>query len=64
MDNHHSRLKNVGVILYKHYCNDGHSEDDITIMPTEEVDISDTHIILIISSTSKGYSGNRIGIKK
>ena len=50
MNNHRSRLKKVGVqYLYKHYCNAGHSEDDITIMPIEEVDVSDKHV----SSTSE-----------
>ena len=50
MNNHRSRLKKVGVqYLYKHYCSAGHSEDDITIMPIEEVDVSDKHV----SSTSK-----------
>ena len=46
-NNHRSRLKNLGVqYLYKHYYNDGHSEDDITIMPIEEIEISDTQVSL------------------
>ena len=50
MNNHRSRLKKVGVqYLYKQYCSAGHSEDDITIMPIEEVDVSHKHV----SSTSK-----------
>ena len=38
MNNHRQRLKQLSdLFLYQHFCSDGHSEDDIAIMPIEEV---------------------------
>ena len=38
MNNHRQRLSQMcDLFLYQHFCSDGHSEDDIAIMPIEEV---------------------------
>ena len=38
MNNHRQRLKQMCILfLYQHFCSNDHNEDDITIMPIEEV---------------------------
>ena len=42
-NNHRNRLKQLcGLYLYHHFNSDGHSLDDINIMPTEEVVLEQT----------------------
>ena len=35
--NNHKDLDRCDLFLYQHFCLDGHSEDDIAIMPIEKV---------------------------
>ena len=42
MNNHRQRLSQMcDLFLYQHFCSDGHSEDDIAIMPIEEVTLEE-----------------------
>ena len=50
MNNHRNRLKNLGEqYLYKHFCSDGHSIADLSIMPIEQVEVSDTDSVTVSS---------------
>ena len=50
MNNHRNRLKNLGEqYLYKHFCSDGHSIADLSIMPIEQVEVSDTDNVTVNS---------------
>ena len=37
------------LFLYQHFCSSGHSEDDITIMPIEEVSLEDGECMSLAS---------------
>ena len=42
INNHRNRLKSLcGLYLYQHFCSDGHSEEDISVMPLEEVKLEE-----------------------
>ena len=42
MNNHRNRLRNLtNLYLYQHFNSDGHSEEDLSIMPIEEITTSD-----------------------
>ena len=42
LNNHRNRLRNMtNLYLYHHFNSDGHSEEDIAIMPIEEITASD-----------------------
>ena len=42
MNNHRNRLRNfTNLYLYQHLNSDGHSEDDLSIMPIEEITACD-----------------------
>ena len=43
LNNHRNRLKKLSCqYLYKHFNSDGHTEDDINIVPIEEVELTPT----------------------
>ena len=45
LNNHRNRLKNMtNLYLYHHFNSDGHSEEDISIMPIEEITTSDKDV--------------------
>ena len=42
MNNHRNRLnKMCELYIYQHFCSDGHSEEDILVMPLEEVTVEE-----------------------
>ena len=42
-DNHRNRLKKLSCQhLYQHFNSDGHTEDDINIVPIEEIELTPT----------------------
>ena len=49
-NNHRSRLKQLcGLYLYHHFSSDGHTLDDISIMPIEEVVLEPNDVIFLPS---------------
>ena len=49
-NNHRSRLKQLcGLYLYHHFSSDGHTSDDISIMPIEEVVLEPIDVISLPS---------------
>ena len=50
MNNHRQRLNQMcDLFLYQHFCSSGHSEDDITIMPIEEVSLEEGECLSLAS---------------
>ena len=50
MNNHRQRLNQMcDLFLYQHFCSSGHSEDDITIMPIEEVSLEEGECLCLAS---------------
>ena len=50
MNNHRQRLnKMCDLFLYQHFCSNGHSEDDIAIMPIEEVSLEEGECLSLAS---------------
>ena len=60
-NNHRNRLKQLcGLYLYHDFNSDGHSLDDINIMPIEEVVLEQTDGMTL--PIVRGYRGRSIGI--
>ena len=59
LNNHRNRLRMLtNLYLYKHFSSDGHSEDDVLIMPIEEL-----HLITGLVQTLRDWREKTIGVE-
>ena len=64
MNNHRNKLNSLcGLYLYQHFCSDGHSEEDILVMPLEEAKVEEGERITLASKClqSKDYLYRELG---
>ena len=59
LNNHRNRLRMLtNLYLYKHFSSDGHSEDDVLIMPIEEL-----HLMTGLVQTLRDWREKTIGVE-